>query len=125
MTQKLVSKDGFTARFEMTFNRDDPRNTYSVVLPNGRKYYGEFARKFAANGDDHDFWIGPFGVSDPWSVGYAEKVFSADEAEFIKQAVIALFMDKEARELTPDAKSYGAKFLGSIEFAEDWIRIAD
>jgi len=105
----------------------DERNhdLFAVQLPARPLLYGEWRPKFAKNGDDFDVEVVFFGLIDPRDAGLplpARRIaVNRDERLVVEKLIQSLISSADARAQRWPFNSRRAKFMGRIDFLEDWI----
>ena len=102
-----------------------PRDTFAVQLPGRLLMYGEWAQKFAPNGNDFDVEIISFGFPPLYSVSGPEglEVFSKIERESVQNLIAALFSNASATGPLPGFRpERKGRFLGRVNYHPGWIR---
>jgi hypothetical protein len=106
---------------------ESPESIFSVELTDHLVLYGIWRSKWAPNGNDFDVEIVSFGWASKYNVGNRDPItrrkLSAEHAMEVKALVIALVNDVDASKKILPFSSTTARFLGRIEFNDNWVSL--
>lgn len=106
---------------------ESPQHAFSVELTGQPTLYGIWRPKWAPDKNDFDVEVLSFGWADQNNAGNPNPVtrrkLSTEQAANVKELIIALVEDVDARKKIMPFSSKTARFLGRIEFKENWVLI--
>jgi hypothetical protein len=121
-----VTRPTGRASFESVIRALDesPVHAFSVELTGHQVLYGIWRPKWVPNGNDFDVEIVSFGWADQYNVGnpnpMTRRKLSVEQAADAKALIVALVEDVDVRRKTVPFSSKIARFLGCIDFQENW-----
>jgi hypothetical protein len=108
---------------------EEPQDAFSVELVGAQTLYGIWRPVFADNGNDFDVEVVGFGWADQYSIGNPNPItrtrLSSAQAAATRELIVTLFESIDARKKIVPFSSKVAKFLGRIEFQNDWVLVRD
>jgi hypothetical protein len=114
------------ASFEsMTRSWDEsPVDAFSIELTAHLALYGIWRPKWASNENDFDVeivsfgWAGKHNIGNPYPM--ARTKLTVERVNDVKELIIALIEDVDARRKIVPFSSKTARFLGRIDFQDNW-----
>ena len=122
-----ISRPTGRASFESVIRSWDesPQDSFSVELLGEQALYGIWRPNWAANEHDFDVEVVSYGWASKYNVGHPDPVtrrkLSAEQAADVQALVVALVEDRDVRTKISPFSSKTARFLGRIEFQENWV----
>jgi|HubBroStandDraft_2_1064218.scaffolds.fasta_scaffold737176_1 hypothetical protein len=108
---------------------ESPEDAFSVELTGLLVLHGIRRPKWVPNGHDFDVEIGSFGWADRYNVGNSNPMtrrkLSVEQATDVKALIIALVENVDVRRKIVPFSSKIARFLGSVDFQDDWTFAGD
>jgi hypothetical protein len=108
---------------------ESPQRALSVELIGEPTLYGIWQPKWAANENDFDVEVVSFGWASQSNTGNPNPAtrskLSAAQAADVNALIVELIGNVEVRKKVTPFSSKGGRFLGGIEFNENWILLRD
>jgi hypothetical protein len=108
---------------------EQPRKAFSVELRGEKPLYGIWRSKFSANENDFNVEVVSFGWVDINSIGCPDQStrikLTPEQFDEVTTLIVAMFSDLNIRKHIVPFSINTARFLGRIEFDDNWALMID